>query len=126
MTPNLAGFWRRAAAALLDMLTLFVISLVINFIIRTNLASIISSLISLTYYIYFIGSRGQTPGKMALKIQVVRTDNQPMTYKTALLREVVGKFLSGLVLAVGYLWMIWDKDKQTWHDHLAKTQVARV
>ena len=65
-------------------------------------------------------------GKIALKIKVVRIDTLPMTYMTAFLREVVGKFLSGLVFALGYFWMIWDKNKQTWHDHLAKTQVVRV
>lgn len=120
MTPNLAGFWRRLGAALIDGLILFAVSLTIGLFVNTVL---LTWIISIAYYVYFIGSRGQTPGKMAFKIQVVRMDNLPMTYRTALLREVVGKFLSGLVLTLGYLWMIWDKDKQTWHDHLAKTQV---
>jgi len=133
MTPTLAGFWRRLSAAAIDGLIIFGINLVLGAItalINSNAVGIIANLLSLaisiTYYVYFIGSRGQTPGKIALKIKVVRTDNVPMTYMTAFLREVVGKFLSGLIFALGYFWMIWDKNKQTWHDHLAKTQVVRV
>ena len=133
MTPTLAGFWRRLSAAAIDGLIIFGINLVLGSItalINSNAVGIIANLLSLaisiTYYVYFIGSRGQTPGKIALKIKVVRTDNVPMTYMTAFLREVVGKFLSGLIFAMGYFWMIWDKNKQTWHDHLAKTQVVRV
>ncbi len=123
MTPDLAGFWRRAAAALIDGLIVSAAGFAVGLFINSPL---LIWLVSIAYYVYFIGSRGQTPGKMALKIRVVRIDNQPLTYMAAFLREAVGKFLSGIAFALGYLWMIWDKDKQTWHDHLAKTQVIKV
>ena len=42
------------------------------------------------------------------------------------MREVVGKFISGLVLNLGYLWVIWDGQKQGWHDKIADTYVVRV
>jgi len=32
--------------------------------------------------------------------------------------------VSGLVLLLGYLWMIWDSEKQTWHDKVARTYVV--
>jgi uncharacterized RDD family membrane protein YckC len=32
--------------------------------------------------------------------------------------------LSGIVCLLGYLWMLWDKEKQTWHDKLATTVVV--
>ena len=44
----------------------------------------------------------------------------------AFVREVVGKFLSGLVLCLGYLWMLWDAERQCWHDKLVGTRVVRV
>lgn len=83
--------------------------------------------VSLSYPIYFIGRRGQTPGKMAMKIKVLRIDQkEPPGYMTAFVREVVGKFLSSVVLCLGYFWMLWDDKKQTWHDKIAKTVVMGV
>jgi uncharacterized RDD family membrane protein YckC len=63
---------------------------------------------------------------MALRIQVVRTDGTPMTYGRAFLREVLGKFVSGIVLGIGYLVVAFDRDKQGWHDKIAKTYVIRL
>lgn len=42
-----------------------------------------------------------------------------------ILRETIGKFLSGLVLGLGYFWAIWDKDSQAWHDKIAGTVVIK-
>jgi uncharacterized RDD family membrane protein YckC len=33
--------------------------------------------------------------------------------------------LSVMVLFLGFLWMIWDSNKQTWHDKIAGTVVVR-
>lgn len=84
-------------------------------------------LISCVYYIYFTGSSGQTLGKKALKIKVIKVEtNQAPGYFAAFLREGVGKFLSAVILCLGYFWMIWDKEKQTWHDKIAGTLVIKV
>jgi uncharacterized RDD family membrane protein YckC len=34
--------------------------------------------------------------------------------------------VSGLVCLVGYLWMLWDAEKQTWHDKASKAVVIKV
>ena len=78
----------------------------------------------MTYYIFFTGYNGQTPGKMALRIQVVRTDGTPMTYGRAFLREVVGKFLSALILGIGYIMAAFDADKRALHDRICDTRVV--
>lgn len=141
-----ANFGRRLAAALLDGVIMTVINFVIAlpFGIMAGVAGaseegavagsaimlipqVLGWVINLVYMVYFIGSRGQTPGKMVLKIKVVSASGgQVPGYGVAVLREVVGKFLSGVVLGLGYFWMLWDKDKQTWHDKIAKTVVVRV
>ncbi|MEC8486226.1 MAG: RDD family protein, partial [Actinomycetota bacterium] len=41
-------------------------------------------------------------------------------------RELFGNVISGQILYLGYLWMIWDKDRQTWHDKVAGTIVVKV
>jgi uncharacterized RDD family membrane protein YckC len=34
--------------------------------------------------------------------------------------------LSQFFCYLGYLWMLWDKRKQTWHDKIAGTVVVKV
>jgi uncharacterized RDD family membrane protein YckC len=88
---------------------------------------IFNLIISTAYYVYFIGKKGQTLGKKALGIKVVKLETQaPPGYLAAFLRETVGKFLSAIVICLGYLWMLWDDKKQTWHDKIAGTIVIRV
>ena len=64
---------------------------------------------------------------MALKIKVVLKDTGEVPgYTKAFLRELVGKFVSSLVLGLGYFSVLWDKDKQGWHDKMAGTVVIKV
>lgn len=78
------------------------------------------------YMVYFTGTSGQTVGKKAMKIKVIRKDGSPVGVGYALLRETVGKYISALVLNLGYLWMLWDQEKQTWHDKIAGTLVVKT
>jgi len=92
-----------------------------------TILSIIGTIIGIIYPIYFIGKFGATPGKKAMKIKVVEVNsNQNPGYLKAFLRETIGKFISSLIFFVGYLWVIWDKDKQAWHDKIAGTVVVNV
>ena len=81
--------------------------------------------LSLVYYVMFTYARGQTPGKMLLGLHVVDANGQKPNIKQVLLREVVGKAISALALLMGYLWIIWDKQKRGWHDHMAGTFVIK-
>ena len=128
-----AGFWRRAVAVLLDSLILMVVNGLLGTIFAfggdnmLNIGQIITSFLGIVYYVYFIGNRGQTLGKMIMKIKVVSLDtDKPVGYLKAFLRDIVGKILSGLVFGLGYLWSIRDAKKQTWHDKIAKSVVVRV
>ena len=77
------------------------------------------------YYVLLTGLRGQTVGKMALGIRVVRSDGQVPGLGYAVLREVVGKFVSVIALFLGFLWIAWDRERQGWHDMIAGTHVVR-
>ena len=77
---------------------------------------------------------GQTLGKQALKIRVVRVDGQPMNYATGALREWVARtlvfqlaaaFVLGIATLLDYLWPLWDERNQALHDKLASTVVMR-
>ncbi len=36
------------------------------------------------------------------------------------------RVLSWFVFGLGYLWMLWDREKQTWHDKAAGTVVVPI
>jgi uncharacterized RDD family membrane protein YckC len=69
---------------------------------------------------------GQTVGKMALGLRVVGPDGGNPSFWRAALREEIGKLISAIVLCLGYLWMLWDGEQQTWHDKIAGTHVERA
>ena len=66
---------------------------------------------------------GQTLGKMLLKLRVVKKRGGRITILDALLRNVVGYTISQIFL-VGYLWAVFDGEKQAWHDKMASTVVV--
>jgi uncharacterized RDD family membrane protein YckC len=123
-----SGFWRRFAAALLDGILLGIVQAIIGVLIDSPGAVYgLSTIISYGYYVALEGGpRGQTLGKMALGIRVVdfNTGNS-IGYARALVRQLV-KIVSGIVLLLGYLWMLWDREKQCWHDKAANSVVVPV
>ena len=133
-----AGFWIRGAASIIDGLILAAVQFVLNMglllasggdeesITMIAITWLCSMAVSTTYYVYFTGYNGQTPGKMALRIQVVRTDGSTVGYGKAFLREVLGKFVSAIILCIGYLMAAFDRDKQALHDRIAGTYVIKL
>ncbi|MEX2543057.1 MAG: RDD family protein [Trueperaceae bacterium] len=73
--------------------------------------------------VYF-WSKGTSPGKMTLGMYVYnRATSERLGFWSMLLRETIGKWLSGFVLALGYLWILFDDDNQGWHDKLVNSVV---
>ena len=46
-------------------------------------------------------------------------------FRNLFVREVLGRLLSGLFLSFVYIWALFDKNAQTWHDKLAGTVVVK-
>ena len=114
-----AGFWRRFGAAVLD-------GVMVGVVIEILLALLkgpgyaLGLLLSIAYFVYFEGGpSGQTLGKRALGIRVIDFDTGgPIGYGRAAIRWV-GRIVSAVVIYIGYLWMLWDREKQCWHDKFA-------
>lgn len=70
-------------------------------------------------------ANGTTPGKKLLGLRVVRESGESAGFGTMLLREWIGKAISGLIFSLGYLWILFDRDRQGWHDKLVSTYVVR-
>jgi uncharacterized RDD family membrane protein YckC len=123
LTSARAGFWRRFAAAFIDGVLLGIVSFILKAILGTT-GSGLTLLIGIVYYTYFHGSTGQTPGDAALSIRIVDKDGGgSIGYGRAFVRWLVS-IVSGIVLLLGYLWMLWDGEKQTWHDKAANSLVV--
>jgi len=129
---ELVGFGTRLGAYLIDGLILLVPQLLFGLAAvgsrdpdTANGIQCLSILVVAAYYIGFWTSRGQTPGKMAMGIKIVKADGSPVTFGTALVRYL-GYWISALVLLLGFLWVLWDADRQGWHDKMAGTYVVRV
>lgn len=134
-----AGFFRRLTAFAIDWLFLSIISDILEFAFRlgsgtrsaagymsADMAVFFSTLLFILYFTLFTGDSGQTLGKMALGIRVRRIEGSPVGYRCALLRTLgyIVSFFFGTFL--GFLWALWDKNNQTWHDKIAGTIVIRV
>jgi len=122
-----AGFWSRLGAAIIDGLILGVpVNILVAVAPDAAVAiQLIFLIIGIAYYVLLEGGRkGQTVGKMALGIRVydLRAGG-PIGYGRAFIRYL-GRYVSGLVILLGYLWMLWDREKQTWHDKFAGSVVV--
>lgn len=129
-----AGFWTRFAAVVIDGIIVAIVPVVVIIIGAVAGSGAILALgyivllgLGIFYEVYFHGkSPGQTPGKKAMGIRVIDfSTGGPIGYGRAFLR-LIGRYISGLVCYLGYLWMLWDKEKQCWHDKMANDVVVPV
>ena len=133
-----AGFWRRFAASFIDGIVVSVVGGILSVVFGSHAAGDtrvwfsggngIGLVVAAAYFTFFHGRTGQTPGNAVLGIRVVDCRDrpgQPLGYGRAFVRWVVS-IPSGLVLLLGYLWMLWDPRKQTWHDKAAGSLPVHV
>ncbi|MCP3939830.1 MAG: RDD family protein [Actinomycetia bacterium] len=130
-TYHLSGWWRRVGAWFLDYLIVSVPLWVAAVAFQSNSSAIaglylIWILGVVAYHVLMIGSTGQTVGKMAAGVKVVRDASPaPVGYGLAIGR-FFATFLSSLPCYLGYLWPLWDDKNQTFHDKICSTLVVRA
>jgi uncharacterized RDD family membrane protein YckC len=139
------GFFRRACAFFVDLLVLSFLSLLLFYFTYVGysvglaahphalssdrlivfLRIFLLAWLSLVagYFVLFQGMEGKTVGKWLLGLRVVGVNQQPITYSQALIRWI-GYFPSALFV-LGFLWILWSRERRGWHDLLARTWVIR-
>jgi len=130
---ELAGLVERLAANIIDNFLLIFPMLLVQLIIfspeepiPTQLAQVVLLAVPVAYHWFFWTQRdGQTPGKFALGIRVMRTDGDKLGDIDALIRAI-GYHVSAILFGLGYIWALFDKNNQTWHDKMARTYVIRT
>ncbi len=136
-----AGFGARLAAYLFDTLLAWLISALALFPVSMSILFSESSiwnaevLFSYTPYaiaaycirkVYFVISTWafhKTLGKKIMHIQVDTINGEKLTFLNVLIRETVGRFLSG-ILYIGYLISLAGKDHYALHDMICDTKVC--
>jgi uncharacterized RDD family membrane protein YckC len=82
--------------------------------------------LSIAYLPWFWAHGGQTPGMKMLRLRVVRDrDGGPVGGGQAILR-LVGYWVSGAFMYLGFIWILFDARRQGWHDKIAGTVVIEV
>ena len=145
---ELAGFWRRLGALVIDFVILWIVDVVVGGILGVifgaaftlanggfyystgnNWISLIQFLIFLAYFAAFWSYRGQTLGDMALSVKVVRTDGSQIGFGRGVARAlalwlsfaiiIIPAIISAFTVGLG-------SKKQALHDMAVDTQVVRT
>jgi hypothetical protein len=135
-----AGWWRRALAILVDLAVVGLVAGGLTGIVdaaagRTWTSGVllaagsgVSLAVWLVYTTVLVGWQGQTIGKLAFGITVVRSDTgAPAGYRLAATRELARLFLCLIPLGtiVDHLSALSVAGKRTWHDRAVGTAVVR-
>jgi uncharacterized RDD family membrane protein YckC len=135
---QLASFGQRAIGRILDSLNVFVLYL--GYVMLTALLltginadedapiaqgfAVLGVFAFVMLQIYWEG-QGGTPFRRGYGAVIVDMNTgQPIGMPRAFLRIFVAN-ISLLAFGLGFLWMLWDPKKQTWHDKAARTSVVK-
>ncbi|HEV2721770.1 MAG TPA: RDD family protein [Thermoanaerobaculia bacterium] len=134
---ELAGIGRRFGALLIDWLILNVPIMVAVFATMAVAVSnknfdpiwlqpgiLVVVAIYVTYEGLMLAARGQTLGKMAMRIKVVRADGTPITTGQAWGRAFMRRILAWCLSIFNYLPAFFTKDRTCLHDLVANTRVV--
>lgn len=152
--PRMGSFLERLVAYIIDYFILMFLGFILGFVVAlpfgfiggvmgnlndssgvvSGISSImqlfvfgISLFVGIIYYVYFYTKKGQTPGKMVMKLKVVRADD--LNYLSAgmvILRQTIGMWVNGLLFYLGYLWYFMSPKRQTWADSIASSLVVKT
>ena len=110
------GFWARLMATLLDAILI---------IPCTALVHQFLPVLWIAYHVGMWAWKGTTIGGIILSQKVVRLDGRPIDVSVALVRSLAS-ILSLAALGLGFFWAGWSREKQSWHDKIAGTVIAKV
>ncbi|MGB9887091.1 MAG: RDD family protein [Moorellales bacterium] len=124
----LASPGKRLGAALVEGVIGVLVSLLLEYGVAARspavlLAGLAGGVVFLVWTV-LLWREGRSVGKRFLGLRVCTVEGRRVGFGTMLLREVVGKFISSVVVYLGYLWVLFDRDRQGWHDKIAGTLVV--
>ncbi|OGT21654.1 MAG: hypothetical protein A2V90_06105 [Gammaproteobacteria bacterium RBG_16_57_12] len=127
------GLMRRLFAAMYDSLLVFAFLLIATgtvLLLRsgnpiapdTLWFSALLLAVCFVFFGFFWTRDGQTLGMRTWRIRVVQTDGRAITWQQALVRFLVA-ILSWLAGGLGFFWILFDRQKRSWHDIASGTRL---
>jgi uncharacterized RDD family membrane protein YckC len=89
------------------------------------LLGIAGGVASIAYFSIMDGKKGATLGKQAMGIRVVDANSGQVIGTGRGVGRYFARILSALPCYLGYLWPLWDDQKQTFHDKIVNTVVVK-
>lgn len=132
-----AGFWIRFAASLIDtVLLLLLITPLMHWVYGEVYWSsddfllggwdlVLNWICPLIATVAFWVYRSATPGKMALKLEVLDADTGHRLTPSKSVIRYLAYYISAIPLCLGFIWIAFNGKKQGWHDLIANTVVVR-
>ncbi len=123
-----AGFWRRALAVIIDGIIVSIVSAPFTWRLEFDPFTLSYGVGFIIQWLYFAlmecSYRQATLGKMALGIVVTDEQYRRISFARATGRYF-GKFLSAIILGIGFIMAAFTEKKQALHDVLADTLVVQ-
>jgi uncharacterized RDD family membrane protein YckC len=114
-----AGFWIRMGALFIDIVLIGVA------LSAVRGADEITLPVLAAYGAMMWKLKGATIGGILCRVRVVRVDGREIDWSTAIVRAL-SCFLSLACAGLGFLWIVFDNGRQSWHDKIAGTAVVRI
>jgi uncharacterized RDD family membrane protein YckC len=153
MRVRVAGFWRRLVAGAVDVFVLaslfailatlaalvlrhplprlgqigpdYLVDVAVNGGALAEAALVLFAILAFLYFFLFTTLRGQTLGKHLVRVRVIDAyGERPSPVKSFI--RTAAYLPSLLLLALGFLWIGFDREKRGLHDFLADTYVVRA
>lgn len=138
--PELARFWTRFVAHLLDQISVLIIAIplgIVGYSLRAEAAvvwTLVSAVAASWLLAKWTSQRGGSPWRARFGVLVLDRNSGsflPMdrSMKRALFPNILGMvatYVPGVlaIVLIDYLWMLWDPGKQTLHDKIADSKVV--
>ena len=143
---ELASPWKRLGARLIDFVIILAPTLAISYAVfdfgRDDrglgvffVSAVIFAAIDFLYEATLVAKRGQTVGKMATGIRIIRADSGGLPGWNrsirrwaipGLTRFIPNDLAASAALVLCYLSLTWGRNHQGWHDMVAGTLVVRI
>jgi uncharacterized RDD family membrane protein YckC len=123
-----AGFWIRTGAMMIDLVIIGTLLGVVNEILPRALrvhmpAGLLLSAAAYAAVMWKV--KGTTIGGIICGLKVARLDDRPIDWATAIVRAL-GCFVSLTVAGLGFIWVAFDDQRQSWHDKIGGTIVVKA
>jgi uncharacterized RDD family membrane protein YckC len=133
MTRTMAygGFWIRLVAAIIDGILLGIVGGIVGAFLGSGtsaqgISSLLGVVIGWLYDAYMTSSERQaTLGKMALGLKVTNAEGNRLSFGKATGRHFA-KYLSAIILMIGYIMAAFDSQKRALHDRIVGTLVVKA